>query len=339
NGQAPITPSSVLAVRQTNNGSEKIRPLLIDSTTLFVERHGRAINEFVYDYTFDSYKASDVLILTPHLTQDYSVVDWAYQQTPHSIIWCVRDDGNLIALTYQRQHKVIGWHVHDTGASGAFLRICSIPGENREDDVWFVVRRHIDGRHRYYLEKLWPKFQETQSSYGRFLDSSVLYEGVPADEFDGLDHLEGKTVSIMADGYVHPDLVVTDGAVTLRREASVVLIGLSYLPEVSPLFRDIEGQTGTMLGRKQRIVNVDIFLYNSLGFNIAVNNSEFGEAEDAETFRRYTDHLGAAPELFTGVRRVPFLEGWDRRTELFIRQRQPLPLTILGLVDTVEVTE
>lgn len=338
NGQTSLTPSSVLAQKQTNNGSQKIKPLQIESTTLFIERIGRAVNEFVYDYTYDSYKSTDVLVLTPHLVYDYSITGWAYQQVPHGIIWCTRDDGNLIGLTYQRQHKVIGWHVHNTGASGYFHSVCSIPGDDREDDVWLIIRRHISGSFKYYLEKFWPRSTGELSEDYRHLDCSSLYQGAPADEISGLDHLEGETVSILADGYVHPDIVVESGAITLRRDASTVLVGLPFVSEVRPLLPDVDLDSGTAFGRRQRIVEVDVFLLRSLGFSIGVSNSESGETDEIVPFRKQTDLLGSAPELFTGIKKVPFLEGWDDKSELYIRQSQPLPLTVVGLVDTVEVT-
>ena len=128
-----LTPSNVLAQRQTNNGSEPNKPLMVGITTLFIERHGRAVNEFVYDFNVDSYKTSDMSVLSEHVTKYSSIRDWTYQQTPDNIIWCIRKDGYLLGITYQREHEVIGWHVHNT--KGDFEAITSVPGDDREDEV------------------------------------------------------------------------------------------------------------------------------------------------------------------------------------------------------------
>jgi len=157
-----LTPTNILAQRQTNNGSEPITPLMVGITTLFIERYGRIINEFVFDYTYDSYKTSDVTILSSHVTENFSIIDWTYQQVPSSIIWAVRADGILLGLTYQRQHEVIGWHVHSTSGlsdPGEFKAITSIPGDTREDEVWVIVKRTIQGNPKYYLEKKAPQFR------------------------------------------------------------------------------------------------------------------------------------------------------------------------------------
>jgi len=190
-----ITPTNLLAERQTNNGSERLKPLTVNFANLFVERHGRSVNEFVYDYTFDSYKVVDLSILAPHLTESYSVIDWAYQQTPYNIVWSTLESGDLLGMTYQRQHKVVGWHKHTT--EGLFKAVAVIPNRgSREDDLWAIVRRS----NGYLLEKKANEFiGATTSIEGRFLDSFAVYDSVPVDTITGLSHLDGETVSVLAD--------------------------------------------------------------------------------------------------------------------------------------------
>ena len=332
-----LTPENILAQRQTNNGSEPIKPLMVGLTTLFIERHGRTMNEFVYDYTYDSYKNSDITVLAPHLTEHYSVIDWTYQQTPDSIIWCVREDGEIIALTYQREHKVIGWHHHDT--DGFFKAITAIPGDTREDDVWTIVNRVIDGVAKFYIERMSDWFKGSTAQEGQFLDSWIEYSGVPAQVMTGLDHLEGKEVHILADGMVHPPTVVVSGEVTLNGEYSEVLIGLPYITEIRPLLADIPDTKGTSIGRMQRTCYIDVILYNSLGMYIGRDDSEDGETEEEIPFRVPGDLTGQAVPLYNGIKHLSFMEGFDRKAEYFIRQKQPLPLTVLGVVDSTEVLD
>lgn len=336
--QTALTPSNILAQRQTNNGSEPNKPLLVGLTTLFVERHGRTVNEFVYDYTFDSYKTSDMAILSPHITQNYSISDWTYQQTPDSIIWCVRADGDLLGITYQRQHKVVGWHHHST--VGAFQAISSIPGDTREDDVWVATKRIINGSEKYYIEKMEDWFKEEEAEWGRFLDSHLVYEGVAVTTISGLDHLAGEYVDVLADGTVHPPVFVNlSGEITLNNEYSHVVIGLPYETEVWPYNADINTDAGTSFGRMQRITDVYIDIYNSLGMTIGRYDQEDGEYEEEVPFRVPGDLTGQQVPLYTGIVSLAFPEGFDREAAYFVKQTQPLPLTIRGVVDVVEVND
>lgn len=337
NDRDALTPSNVKAARETNNGSEPITPLLIGLATLFVEKHGRTVNEFLYDFNYDSYKNADVTILAPHLTDYYSIIDWTYQQTPDGILWCVREDGILNALTYQRDHKVMGWHTHDT--DGLFRAITCIPGTTREDDVWTVVNRNIDGDAKMYIERMADQFKGTKASQGEFLDSWIEYSGVSESIMAGLEHLEGKEVHILANGTVHPTRIVQNGQITLDNEYTEVLVGLQYITEIRPYLKEIPTKTGNTVGRMQRVINVDVNLYKSLGMVIGRDDQVDGEYDEEIPFRVPGDLTGQEVPLFTGIRHLDFPEGYDRNIEYYIRQEQPLPLTVLGVVDTFEVME
>lgn len=337
-----LTPEDVFAQRHTNNGSEPNKPLLIGLTTLFVERHGRTINEFVYDYSYDSYKTSDMSILAPHLTANSSVVDWTYQQTPSSIIWCIKDNGDMIGLTYQRQHKVVAWHNHNT--DGEFLNIASIPGRvSREDDVWLTVRRYVNGSWRYYLEKLAPEFRGTTANEGRFLDSYTVVDNsvTQASFLNGYTYLEGKTVSILADGTVHaPVLVQAGGYIPLDDVYDEIVFGLPYYSEVRPLLSELSLKDGTSKGRTQRITSLAIDFYRTLGIYIGRTSQEDSTQYDHEeeiSFRLPQHNMGEPVPLFTGIHTHDFPEGFDVTSNYYIRQKQPLPFTVRGVVDSVEV--
>ena len=339
-----VTPTNVLSLRQTDNGSERIKPLMVGLTTLFVERFARNINEFVYDYNMDSFKTSDVTILAPHLTEQSPIRNWDYQQVPDSIIWCTRDDGRLLALTYQREHKVVGWHWHET--NGLFIDVATLPSvEDREDELWVAVERSVQldpedpetVEPRWYIEKKSPQFKGTTSQEGRFLDSHLVYDGEATNILTGLEHLEGRNVSVLADGAVHPDVQVVGGQITLQYETSHAVVGLAFESEVRPHLPEIPTEEGTSMTRVQKISSLAISLYRSLGMEIGVDHSEDGERIEEQPFRRPTDLTGRAVPLYTGVYPMTFMEGFDRKSEYFIRQRQPLPLTVLSIVDEIEV--
>lgn len=329
-----LTPTNIISTRQTNHGSEKVRPLMIGLATMYLERHGRSVNEFIYEDTYGSYQTHDLSVLAPHLTLSHSIAYWAYQQTPDNVLWCVRGDGDMIALTYQRAHKVAGWHHHDTQGS---VRACTtIPGSNREDELWLVVEREISGQSEWYIEKKDVEFMGEDTTTAHFLDSYGLYDDEPTSTITGLDHLEGMEVDILADGSVHPSLIVVNGEIELNNEYSIVCVGLSYVSEIRPLLPSLDLATGTSDGRMQRITDLDVFLYNSLGLTYGRIDSEDGEHAEAHPFRVPGDLTGQAVPLFNGTVHINFPEGYDRDSDYFIRQTQPLPLTVLGIVDVSE---
>lgn len=348
NTTAALTPTNKLAQRRSNKGSTAEKPLNIDTVVLFLGGNGRSVYEFggAGDY-YGSYRASDLSVLAPHLTELNYIVDWTYQQVPHSVVWCVMNDGSMIALTYAKEHEVIGWHRHETREGDAVLAITSIPGETREDDVWAVVRRNIDGTDYFYVEKFADTFTSEAAIDGRFLDSYSVYDDVATDTLThgvggiDLEHLIGETVSVLADGTVHPDVVVSataSGTITLDGEYSLVVVGFNFTSEVRPFLSEIPSNDGATLGKRQRITEIRINFYRSLGvFYGRYNAEEDTELLEELAFRVPYDNMGEAVPLFSGVRIIDFPEGYDTSPEYFIRQTQPLPLTIKSVVDVVEV--
>lgn len=332
-----VTPTNVLSLRQTNNGSERIKPLMVGLTTLFVERFARVINEFVFDYQYDSFKTSDITILAPQITEHAEVIAWDYQQTPDSIIWCIMDDGVMNALTYQRQHKVIGWHNHHT--QGKFLEVACIPGNQREDDVFVAVEREVGGVKVHYLEKKAPQFKSKEAKDSRFLDSYVLYQGAPASVLKGLGHLEGLEIDVLVDGAVHPSMTVEGGQVDILFPGSDIIGGLGFVSEAKPCVPEIPTEQGTSLTRRQRISHLHVKLYDSLGMSVGKIDEEGIEHVEEQPFRVPTDFTGQALPLYNGVYKMTFMEGFDDEAQYFIRQTQPLPLTITSVVDEIHIEE
>lgn len=133
-------------------GSEDIRPLLIGNTALFVQARGSVIRSLTPDVV-ENFKSEDLTILSSHLFDGLTIVDWDYQQAPNSIIWAVRSDGTLLGFTYIREQELFAWHRHDTGASGSFENVITIP-EGTEDAVYCIVKRTINGSTVRYVERM-----------------------------------------------------------------------------------------------------------------------------------------------------------------------------------------
>ena len=146
---------------------------------------------------------------------------------------------------------------------------------------WTVVQRTIDGVVKLYVEKLADWFKSEVANDGRFLDSFLVYKGDPESQITGAIHINNTVCDVLADGTVHPPVKVdVEGKVILNKEYSHVVVGLPYESEVRPHLSDADTRDGTSRGRTQRITNITIDLYRSLGMYIGRYDIEDGDKEE-----------------------------------------------------------
>jgi hypothetical protein len=136
-----LSATNVEARKQSSYGSKYMRASLVNDVLLFVQRNGRKVRELVYEFGKDGWVAPDLTLLAEHITNG-EIVEIAYQQQPDAILWCVRGDGTLIAMTYERDQKVVGWHRHTLGDADV-ESVATIYGNGTEDEVWMVVKRYV----------------------------------------------------------------------------------------------------------------------------------------------------------------------------------------------------
>jgi len=144
-----ITPTNILIKKQSNNGAANVDALAVGNATLFLQRAKRKLRELAYNFDVDGYIAPDLTILAEHISEG-GFKQLSYQQEPNQIIWCVRNDGQLVGLTYQREQQVVAWHRHIFGGSfGSGNAVCesaaTIPTDDSEYQTWVIVKRTIDG--------------------------------------------------------------------------------------------------------------------------------------------------------------------------------------------------
>jgi hypothetical protein len=129
------------AKRQSAYGSKYMRSIIVNDVLLFIQRNGRKVRELVYELNKDGWVAPDLTLLAEHITAG-EINEIAYQQQPDAVLWCVRGDGALIAMTYERDQKVVGWHRHIIG-DAQVESVATIYGNGTEDEVWMVVKRFV----------------------------------------------------------------------------------------------------------------------------------------------------------------------------------------------------
>jgi hypothetical protein len=327
-----ITPTNILIKKQSNHGAANLDAIAVGNVTLFLQRAKRKIRELAYNFDVDGYLAPDMTILAEHISES-GITQMAYQQEPNQIIWCVRTDGQLIALTYQREQQVVAWHRHIFGGSfSSGNAVCEsvavLPTDDNEYQVWIIVKRTINSTTKRYVEYLHTfDFNEADNTDFNFLDSQLSYSGSPVTTISGLSHLEGQTVAILANGATHPRKTVTSGSISLDRSASKVKVGLPYTSLLQTMRLDAGSQDGTSQGKTKRIFDITLRIYESIGIEVGpdLNNME------RIPFRSSATLMDQAIPVFTGDKEIEFRGNYETDGYVYVRQDQPLPLTILSL--------
>jgi hypothetical protein len=343
---ASITPTNIAIKRQSSFGSANVDALVAGNATLFLQRAKRKIRELSYNFDVDGYVAPDLTILNDTVTKS-GINQMEYQQSPDSILWCVRDDGVFAGLTYLRSEEVVAWHRHKLGGTfgtgssatgyGVVESVASIAGEINEDELWVIVKRTINGNTKRYVECFSNfDFDETDPTDFKFVDSHLTYSGSATTTLSGLSHLEGQTVSVLADGSTHPDRVVSSGAITLNRSATKAVVGLAYNSILQTMRIEGGAAEGTSQGKTKRISKVVLRLFETVGVKVgpALNNLE------AIPFRTTSSPMGSPVSTFlAGDKEIEFNDDFNSDGFIFVKQDQPLPCSLLAIYPTLVTSD
>ena len=153
--------------------------------------------------------------------------------------------------------------------------------------------------------------------------------GFARDTVSGLTHLNGKTVSILADGAVQPQETVSGGSVSLDRAAVVIHVGLPYESDLQTL-PAVMSLDGYGQGRYKNVNKAYIRVFKSSGIFIGPTADRLVEAK-----QRTTEPYGTPPSLKSDEIDVDLKPAWRAGGQVYLRQADPLPLTVVGL--TLEV--
>ena len=314
--ETPIKPSSVRISRQTKFGIlQKVRPINVDGATMFIQRNGKQVREFLFTYTEASYVSSEVNLLAPHIIN--SPVAMASQtgdvENEGNYLYVVNGDGSMGVFITNRAEKVMAWTKYTT--SGDIMDVAVV-----EDIVYLYVKRTINSSTVYHVEAL-------DNSY--YTDASIQVTQSSSTAVSGLAHLNGQACRVRADSAIMANATPSGGAITLSRAATNIEVGLNYDVTIKTMPTAVALQSGPISTKKRRISRVSAQLHESSGLKIN------GKAVPTKSFG--ANVLGQAPESFTGIKSLPVL-GYSKTAQVTVTQTDPLPLTLLGLTVELQVT-
>lgn len=321
-----ITPSTISVAPQSYIGASNVAPIIVANNVIYAAARGGHVREMAYAYQANGYISGDLSLRAPHLFDELLINDMAYSKSPFPIVWCISSNGKLLGLTYIPEQQVGAWHQHDTTA-GVFESV-AVVAEGNDDVPYFIVQREIDGQTVRYVERLHSRaFTAQEDAF--FVDCGLTYDGVAADVITGLDHLEGMTVSILGDGAVMPQQVVTSGAITLPHEVSKAHIGLPITADLQTLPASYDAPDLGQ-GRMKNVNTIWLRVHNSGGIFAGPAFDKLVEAK-----QRTNEPYGSPPSLKTDEIKLVLTPTWASAGNLCLRQSDPLPLTVLSI--TVEL--
>jgi hypothetical protein len=329
----PVTPTQTVIRKYSNYGCIDSEVVQVADVTLFAQRGARKVREFRYIGEVDvaGYAAPDITILSENLTEG-GIKEFAYQQEPESIVWARRDDGTLLGLTYRREEEIVAWHKHVIG--GAFgsgqavvESIITLPTDSGEDELYMIVKRTINSVTKRYVEvmKTFDFGGDTTAAF--FVDSGLVYSGSATTTLSGLYHLEGETLSILANGATHAEKSVSGGAVSLDFSATTGAVGFGYTSSMQTLRIESGSADGTSQGKPKRIHDITLRFHETVGAEVGSDSAD----ADRIFFRDSSMNMDEAVPLFTGDKEIEFAGGFVEGDRIYVRQSQPLPMTVLAL--------
>jgi len=329
-----ITASNISIRKEADVSCEFAEVAETANEVIFIERLGKRVYSIFYSFEIDGYAIDDLLLFSEHLGKESKLTNVVYQDE-NKLLWATRDDGTLLSCTYIRSQEVKGWARHELGGTNVSVNsIAVIPGSTYSE-LWLLVGRTINSAATQYVEVLSEDFFNADKEDAVFLDSSLTYSGSAASTVTGLSHVNGESISILANGAVHPNETVSGGSVTLDYAITKGTFGFNYTSELETV--GIEG--GSVIGTAQsaisKILELGIKFYESIGCKVGYSSSNL----DTIPFRSASDSMNTSPSLYSGYKKIKFPGGYHDEYKCFVRQDQPLPLTILNLVFLATVSD
>jgi hypothetical protein len=311
-GLEPITPTSFFVSTTGRAGSKQgIRVQQLESGVLFIQRQGKILSEIAYSDTQLTYLTSKISLLSGHLLKNPTrmALRRAVDTDENDLLLITNaTDGTMAAYSIMRSQNVIAPSEFVT-ASGEFLDV----GVDITT-IYTVVKRTISGTAQYYVER----FDHT------LLTDSAVTGGVSSTA--SMSHVAGKEVNILLDGIVQPNQTVPGGGTVTftRASTSAYEVGLPISVQATTMPIDLKIQSGTRLGFKKRIVEVNALVYETQ--NMVINNIEV-------PFRSFDtpSTLDADVPDYTGTKVLHGILGYSNEAKITITQSAPLKFTLLGL--------
>ena len=319
---SPITPSTIVIAPQTSHGSLNLEAKEIDGATIFADRNGKSIKEYLFSFQEDAYVTTDASVLSPELIKtpvDLAILGGTAADDANWIV-IVNNDGSITVLNTLRAQDINGFTEWTTSG---FITDVSVV----DDELYMVNKRTVGGVESNFIER-W--------SFDHLLDNSAKVINVGnLTTVSGFDHLNGETVRIVADGSVLPDRIVTNGAITLDADEAFhdnFEVGIGFIPELKPMPINSNIGSGNNQMRLKKLIRMNIRVLGTFGLSVDGEDiaiRSFGDSSVSPLDTPPNEQTGIIDDVFNTI-------GWEREDMPTFKVLDPTPCTILDIGYEVE---
>ena len=309
-GTEPITPLTFTFKNVSRNGIKPgTRVQSVESGSVYIQRQGKSLNEFLFSDTQLTYITQRISLLSGHLLkgpQRIALRRASSTEEADLLLMTNSNDGSMAVFSIMRSQQITSPSEYTT--DGEFIDV----GVD-VTQIYCVAKRVFNGTTRYFVER----FQDD-------LYTDCAFVGGAAASASSLPHI-GKALDVITDGVPQSDETVSGGgSVTFDRASTVSYeVGLPITVYVKTMPVEIKLQTGSRVSFKKRIVEIAAVLEETQ--NIVINNQPVA-------FRLLDNPLLDDPEpTFTGIKRVNGVLGYSREQSIEVSQNLPLKMNLLGL--------
>jgi hypothetical protein len=310
-GTDPITPLTFTFKNVSRNGIKAgTRVQSVESGSVYIQRQGKSLNEFVFTDTQATYVTQRISLLSGHLMkgpQRIALRKASNTEEADLLLMTNVDDGSMAVFSMMRAQNITSPSEFTT--DGDFIDV----GVD-VNSIYAVTKRTFDGTARYFVELF---------GFEYFTDCAFV-GGSAGGVGSGLPHI-GKSLNVICDGVPQSNETVSSGgAVTFDREAVTSYeVGLPISVFVKTMPVEIRLQTGSRLSLKKRIVEINAVVNDTQ--HMVINSQPVA-------FRLFDNPMLDSPEPeFTGIKRVNGVLGYSREQAIEVSQNLPLKMNLLGL--------
>lgn len=338
----PLTPTQFTVKVTSTQGSAAVSAVTIDSAALFANRTGMRVYESVMNLQKYDYESADLTQLVPEIGSP-GIIRMAVQRQPDTRVHCVRSDGTVALLTFDKNEDVKCWSEITSVGNGTISGIEDVvvlPAESGDvdDRVYYVVKRTIYGQTKRYLER-WAQTNTTLgAAVNNLADSYVTYAGTATTNITGLTHLEGERVTVWANGVDigtsadgnSQNYTVSSGAVLITGSTGYtnVTVGLPYTADwesakLGPTQQAVLGEIG-------RIQHVSLLLADAHAKGLRFG-PDFTHLDDRPGRDDWADVSADNVDVSYDSDPIIFPGTWTPDMRICLRAQAPRPCTVLAV--------
>ena len=318
------------------SGSNELQPKGTKEIMVYAGRGGKSLRALVWNQGTQGSGFIDIDISeqSAHLFMS-GIKELAVSDYPFPTLWIVTNNGDLLSCTINISGGVIAFTKHNTDG---IIESVAVAPQKTGDIIFIIVNRgSVQNPIRNLEHLIITDLVNEDFSDSHYVDAGErITFTTPTNTITGLQRFAGKKINIFADGAIEPPLIVDeDGTIELQRKVSKVHLGLPFISLFRPNERQIPAD-GTSLGKKRRLEKITLRLFRSLGGRAGTTENK---TTDIITQRYGSYVLDTAPEPFTGEYEITISGNIDTEGKLVIIHEEPVPFTILALVERVAILE